>query len=95
MSYLFPFIQFVDSLLDIYSFLLITWVIINLLEHFNIINGRHIIITKVIRFLDALFNPPLRLLRRFIPIIGGVDITPVILFLLIKLIKVMLFTFLY
>jgi len=50
---------------------------------------------KVTHFLEALFNPPLKLLRKFIPIIGGVDITPVILYSLIWLVKVSLFTFVY
>ena len=95
MSYLFPFIQFFTSILDIYSFLLIIWVILNLFNHFDIINRHHVIVMKVAHFLEALFHPPLKLLRKFIPIIGGINIAPTILYFLILLVKVMLVTFIY
>ena len=95
MSYLFPFMQFFISLLDLYSFFLITWVILSLLDHFDIINRRHVIVIKVMHFLEALFRHPLKLLRKIIPIIGGVDLSPVMLYFLIMLVKVALITFIF
>ena len=89
--YILPFVK----LLDIYASLLIVWIVLNLLSHFDIININNKVIIKVMNFLDALFNPPLKLLRKFIPILGGVDISPLVLYLLVLLIKTLLFTFIF
>lgn len=86
-AYLFPFVQVFNSILQIYAFLLVIWVILSLLDHFDVINSRHIFVMKIMRFLDALFYHPLSFIRRFIPIIGGVDISPLILYLFIALIR--------
>jgi YggT family protein len=91
MTYLFPIIQFTNKLLELYSLLLIVWIVLNLIDHFDIINRRHILVLKLARFLEALFNPPLKLIRKIIPTIGGVDISPVILYLLITLVRELLF----
>jgi YggT family protein len=91
MTYLFPIIQFTNKLLELYSLLLIVWIVLNIIDHFDIINRRHILVLKLTRFLEALFNPPLKLIRKIIPTIGGVDISSIILYLLITLVRELLF----
>ncbi|NRA73910.1 MAG: YggT family protein [Rickettsiales bacterium] len=71
------------------------WVILHLLDHFNVINSRHIVVIKIMNFLNALFSYPLNFIRKFIPLIGGVDISPAILYLFISLVKRVLFAFIY
>jgi len=39
------------------------------------------------RFLEALFEPPLKLIRKLVPTIGGVDISPGILYFIILFLK--------
>lgn len=58
--------------------------IVSLLIAFDIINTRNQFVWRVKAFLDAVVNPLLRPLQRFIPILGGVDISPIVLLLLIQ-----------
>ena len=87
MNYLFPIRQLLTAILDVYSFLLVMWIILSLLNHFDILNRRHTIVIKVMRFLEALFEPPLKLIRKLVPTIGGVDISPGILYFIILFLK--------
>jgi YggT family protein len=57
---------------------IVSWLIL-----FDVINMRNRIVGQVVRFLDAVTRPILRPLRRFIPPLGGVDITPVILIIVL------------
>jgi YggT family protein len=43
---------------------------------------------QVKSFLDAVVNPMLRPFQRFIPILGGVDISPIVLLLAIQFLSI-------
>ena len=58
--------------------------IVSWLIAFDVINMRNRIVFQVVKFLDAVTRPILRPLRRFIPPLGGIDITPVILIILLE-----------
>lgn len=58
--------------------------IVSLLIAFDIINTRNRFVWQAKAFLDAVVNPMLRPLQRIVPILGGVDISPIILLLLIQ-----------
>jgi len=67
----------------------VIWVIIanaimSWLVAFDVVNMRNRIANQVVRGLDAVTRPLLRPFRRFIPPLGGVDVTPVILIILIQ-----------
>jgi len=51
---------------------------------FDVINMRNATARQVVHFLDSVTRPLLRPLRRFIPPLGGIDVTPVILIILIQ-----------
>ncbi len=57
--------------------------IISWLIAFDVINMRNRMAYNVVRFLDQVARPFLAPLRRFIPPLGGIDITPVILIIVI------------
>jgi YggT family protein len=77
----------VDWLLSAVSLCIIANAIASWLVAFNIINSRSAFVYQVLRFLDAVTAPVLAPFRRFIPLLGGVDITPLIALVLIQLVQ--------
>ena len=79
------FIQIiVQSLLGILVWLVIINAIMSWLVAFGVINLRNRIGYEVVRGLDRATEPLLRPLRRFIPPLGGMDITPVIFIIVVQ-----------
>jgi YggT family protein len=54
---------------------------------FNVVNTRNNFVRSVWNFLDAVTEPVLRPIRSILPNLGGVDISPIILILLIIFIQ--------
>ena len=79
------FIYFMlDSLLGLMSLAIIISAILSWLVAFDIINLRNRFVYSIAAFLEAVVTPLLYPLRRMIPPIGGIDITPIIALLLIS-----------
>lgn len=64
--------------LDIYFWIIIAGVVISWLIAFEVINARNPQAGNLIRLLNKVTDPVYRPLRKFIPAIGGIDITPII-----------------
>ena len=77
----------IDQIISIYLYTLIAYVIITLLVHFEIVNRDNRIIDLVLRGLIALHEPLLIKIRKYIPFIGGMDFSPVIVILLLSFIR--------
>ena len=73
----------IDTLIQIYIFVLIASAIVSWLIAFNVINVRSRPVYYVLSLLYRVTEPVLRPLRRIIPPIAGVDLTPLILILLL------------
>ena len=58
--------------------------IVSWLIAFDVINMRNATARQVVRFLDSVTRPILRPFRRFIPPLGGIDVTPVILIIILE-----------
>ena len=58
--------------------------IVSWLIAFDVINMRNATARSIVRFLDSVTRPLLRPFRRFIPPLGGVDVTPVILIIILE-----------
>ncbi|AWM85640.1 YggT family protein [Microvirga sp. 17 mud 1-3] len=69
--------------LQLYTYLIIASAILSWLVAFNVINTRNDVVRSILSFLDAVTEPALRPIRRILPNLGGIDISPVILILLI------------
>lgn len=74
-------------LLGLLKFLLIVYAIMSWLIAFNVVNTYNSFVRGVQRTLDRIFDPLLRPIRRIIPDMGGIDLSPMVLFLLIVLIQ--------
>ena len=81
-------VQFVfyvaNGLLEFVKWAIIVSAILSWLVAFNVINLHHPFARNVVQFLDAVTRPVLRPFQRLIPPLGGVDITPIIVLLLIQ-----------
>ena len=77
----------IDQIISIYLYTLIAYVIITLLVQFEIVNRYNRIIDLVLRGLIALHEPLLIKIRKYIPFIGGMDFSPVIVILLLSFIR--------
>jgi YggT family protein len=82
-GFIVPVIEVVIAILDIYWWLVIIQAVVSWLIAFNIINTHSRPVAMVLDFLYRVTDPALRPLRQFIPVLGGLDITPIILLLII------------
>ncbi|HVU22088.1 MAG TPA: YggT family protein [Rhizomicrobium sp.] len=73
-----PFIWLILLLLNIYEWVIIAAVIASWLVVFNVINARNEIVRGILRALDALTEPVFRQVRRILPAMGGIDLSPLI-----------------
>ena len=76
-----PFIWLIETLIDLVTWLVIASAIVSWLVAFNVVNMRNQFIRTVVEMLYRLTEPMLRPIRRMMPNLGGVDISPVILLL--------------
>lgn len=78
---------FVDDLLGFYAFILLVTVIVSWLIAFDVINVRNNVVRSLLPVLSALTDPVLVPIRRFVPPLGGLDLSFLVLLLLIQLIR--------
>ena len=71
------------QILKLYSYVVIANVIISWLVAFNILNTQNRFVYSVLEFTYRLTDPILNKIRRFLPNLGALDISPIILLLLI------------
>ena len=79
--------------LQFYTWLIIASAILSWLVAFNVVNTRNDFVRSIWNFLDAVTEPALRPIRRIIPNLGGIDISPVILYFIIILIQKLIVNF--
>ena len=71
------------KVLDIYSWIIIISAIVSWLVAFGVVNIRNNVMRMAVDFLYRITEPVLRPIRRFLPNLGGIDISPVVALLLI------------
>ena len=75
------------QILKLYSYVVIANVIVSWLVAFNVLNTQNRFVYSVLEMTYRLTDPILNRIRRFIPNLGSLDISPVILLLLIWFIE--------
>jgi YggT family protein len=81
--------------LGFYKLVIIVAAVMSWLIAFNVVNVRNEVVRTVWTALVALTEPALRPIRRFLPNTGGLDISPIVLFLLILLIQEIITLYIY
>ena len=70
-----------DNIVNLYIWILIIHVIFSWLVAFNVLNTSNRFVYSVLDISYKLTAPPLNFIRRFLPNLGSIDISPVILIL--------------
>ena len=81
----------VSAVIEIYIWILIVSAVLSWLVAFNVVNSYNRFVAMVGDFCFRVTEPALRPIRRFIPSLGGIDLTPVILILLLWFLRNLLF----
>jgi YggT family protein len=82
-----PLIGFIVLVIDLYIWVIIAGAILSWLIAFNVVNTQNRFVYTVADMLYRVTEPALRPIRRFLPNLGGIDISPVILILFLLFIR--------
>jgi YggT family protein len=78
-----PLLDFIAMVITLYMWVLIISAILSWLIAFDVINRRNQVVYMIADSLYRITEPALRPIRRNIPDLGGIDISPVILILVL------------
>src|SRR5471032_1004910 len=78
-----PIAALLIEVLKIYKWVVIAAVIVSWLTAFNVINVHNNFVRTLLRILLALTEPVFRQVRRVIPPMGGLDLSPIVVFVII------------
>lgn len=81
--------------LNLYVWLLIAAAVLSWLVAFNVINTRNDFVRTMLDFLYRITEPALRPIRNILPNLGGIDVSPIILILLIFFIQRVIERYIY
>lgn len=84
---LYPVFSVIISACQLYGWGLLVYVILSWLEHFNVVNRFHPFVYKVHDVLFRLYEPVLARVRQYFGPIGGIDLSPIIVWLGLTLIE--------
>jgi YggT family protein len=74
-----PFLWLIHTLIWLYIYVLIAAAVMSWLIAFNVVNSHNPTVRTIGEFLYRVTEPALAPLRRVLPNLGGIDISPVIL----------------
>jgi YggT family protein len=82
-----PLIGFIVLVIDLFIWIVIASAILSWLVAFNVVNTNNRVVLTIGDMLYRLTEPALRPIRSILPNLGGIDISPVILILLLLFIR--------
>lgn len=86
-----PIAWLIVEIIDIYVWVVIAAVVVSWLIAFGVINLYNQTARQIVHILEVLTEPFLRRIRRIVPPIGGLDLSPLILILLLYFIRYAIF----
>jgi YggT family protein len=78
-----PIAALLIELLEFYKWVVVAAVIVSWLTAFNVINSHNNFVRTVLRILLAMTEPVFRPIRRVLPAVGGLDLSPIVVFVII------------
>jgi YggT family protein len=78
-----PIAALLIEVLEIYKWIVIAAVIVSWLTAFNVINQYNQFVRTLLRILIALTEPVFRPIRKVLPAMGGLDLSPIVVFVII------------
>ena len=82
-----------DSVVSIYIWVLIINAILSWLIAFNVLNTSNRLVYSILDISYKMTDPLLRPIRNFLPNLGNIDVSPVVLILLLMFVRNLLFEF--
>ena len=82
-----PLLLFIDYVIGLYEIVVIAAVILSWLISFNVINPYNPFVRSLWQAMMAITEPLLRPIRRMLPDLGGLDISPIVLLLALFFIR--------
>ena len=79
----------VNTILSLMTWAIILSAIISWLFAFDVINHRNRFVNQIATFLDAVTRPLMEPFRRIIPPLGGIDISPIVVLLLLNFSRIL------
>ena len=77
----------IERIIDLYVWVLIINVIFSWLVAFKVLNTQNRFVNSILEVTYKLTDPPLNYIRKFLPNLGSIDISPVVLILALIFIK--------
>jgi len=80
-------VNLLNAILQLYLVCIVAWTILSTLISFKIVNAYQPFVRRLMFFLDKLCLPVLKPIQRVLPDLGGFDISPIIVILLITFLQ--------
>jgi len=80
-------IWLVNTIIGLMIFFIVVSAIASWLVAFDVINTRNRFVYSILTFLDSVTRPLMEPFRRIIPPLGGIDVSPIVVILLLNFIK--------
>jgi YggT family protein len=90
-----PFIDLLANVIYLYMICIIVWAVLSTLISFKIVNAYQTIVQKTMYALDRLCQPALKPIQKILPDLGGIDISPIVLLLILNFVRNALYTYFY
>lgn len=84
----------IDTIITLYIWSLVIYVVASWLIAFNIINPWQPAIRQILTMLERLHEPVMSRIRQLLPNLGGIDISPIIVLLALQFLRNLLFEYL-
>jgi len=81
---MYALLDLISKVVWLYTIVLVVHVALSWLTAFNVINARHPVVNAIGRVTYQLCEPVLSRIRRFLPNLGGLDLSPIVLILLLQ-----------
>jgi YggT family protein len=86
-AFIIPVFKVLNMAIDLYWWVIIIMAVMSWLLAFDVVNMRNDLVRSIWNAVNALTEPALRPIRRFLPAIGGMDISPIVLLLLLSFVQ--------
>jgi YggT family protein len=87
---MYPFFWLLDTAIGFYKWVVIAAVVVSLLVNFGVLDTRNRFVWQVADVLERLTEPALRPIRNALPNLGGIDLSPLVLIVLLQFSQLLL-----
>ncbi len=86
-------INLISNVIYLFELGLIIYIVINILVSFEVLNKYNLLVRKLYYIGGRIYEPVLAKVREYIPPIGGIDFSPIVIFLLLQFCQQLMFNY--